>query len=102
MGVGRLSSCCREDPIVKPLVFNKPDLIAGRLYKCKTSHGAIRVCRFGYHRANNINNWSDPPEGERKPSMVWYGWRDDGNFRFLRPEEVLSYEIMEKVVAQTA
>lgn len=62
-------------------------LEAGRLYLCRLRAGTTRRCRYGYHRKNNPDNWSDPPKGSR-PSCVWYGWRDNDNFRFIREEEV--------------
>lgn len=59
----------------------------GVKYLCQTAHGTSRVLRYGYHRKNNQNNWSKPPVGQR-PSLLWFGWRDDLNGRFLRFEQV--------------
>lgn len=59
----------------------------GKKYLCKTAHGTSRVLRYGYHRKNNQDNWTKPPLG-RRVSLLWVGWRDDENFRFLRFEEV--------------
>jgi hypothetical protein len=63
----------------------------GKRYLCTTIHKSRRICRFGYHRKNNYKNWKKPPEGSF-PKLIWVGWRDDKNGRFLRPEEVISYE----------
>ena len=60
---------------------------AGGLYVCRLRAGTLRRCRYGYHRKNNQDNWSKPPVGQR-PSLLWFGWRDDVNGRFLRFEEV--------------
>ena len=59
----------------------------GLKYLCQTEHGTSRVLRYGYHRKNNPDNWTKPPIGQR-PSLLWFGWRDDVNGRFLRFEEV--------------
>lgn len=65
--------------------------VAGKLYRCALKHGTSRICRYGYHRKNNDRNWGDPPADECRPSCLWYGWRDHGNYRFIREEEVLSF-----------
>ena len=65
--------------------------VAGKLYRCALKHGTTRICRYGYHRKNNDRNWDDPPAGSCRPSCLWYGWRDHGNYRFIREEEVLSF-----------
>lgn len=59
----------------------------GKKYLCKTTQGTSRVLRYGYHRKNHSENWTKPPLG-RRVSLLWIGWRDDDNLRFLRFEEV--------------
>ena len=63
---------------------------AGKLYQCVLAHGTTRLCRYGYHRKNIDRNWGLPPTGMR-PTCVWFGWRDNDNFRFVREEEVVSF-----------
>lgn len=61
----------------------------GEKYLCRLAHGTQRVLRYGFHRRNNPDNWKPPAEGQR-PSLLWVGWRDDVNGRFVRHEEVLA------------
>ncbi len=77
------------------------DPAVGKLYRCTLKHGTTRICRYGYHRMNNDRNWDEPPAGAYRPSCLWNGWRDHGNFRFIREEEVLSFiEVTENEAGQ--
>lgn len=63
----------------------------GLKYLCQTVHGGTRVLRYGYHRKNNSDIWSKPAVGQR-PNLLWVGWRDDENWRFIRFDEVTSIQ----------
>lgn len=67
-------------------------LCVGELYICETIHGSIRIMRYGYHRKNNQDNWGILVI----PTCInWFGWRDHVNGRFVRPEEILFYKIID-------
>lgn len=83
-----------------PDIIDKREPEFGALYTAVLFDGRTRILRYGYHRKNNLNNWSRPelwgrqPDGNyiAGPSCVWVGWRDHESLRFYRPEQVVSYD----------
>jgi len=65
--------------------------VAGALYLCATVHGTNRLCRYGFHRRRNSARWDVPAHAEGPASIIWHGWRDHENGRFLRHDEVVSF-----------
>jgi hypothetical protein len=63
---------------------NTMNLEKGKLYLCKI-HGNERVLRYGDHRKNNDKLWTQIDGGV---SVVWYGWRDHKNYRFIAEKEI--------------
>lgn len=61
----------------------------GGLYDCTLRNGQRRLLRYGFHRKNSPDNWRTPAPGTM-PSLVWIGWRDHQNYRFVRFEEIIA------------
>lgn len=69
----------------------------GKLYQCKTTNGTVRVCRYGFHKKRDNANWGNHGLAGSK-SILWVGWRDHENGRFIRKNEIVSYvEIVQKI-----